>query len=230
MRLLQRGALIIEEIKNRKEPDDIKYPLTIEFQFNPETLKRTLKIVTPQETLGGNAKEENRHADPRDLKSDSYIGETITITARFDGKVGYGDNTAQSKYSNFNGNLLPVLAIIEKLMDPVETTLNQASKSNLNPPKILPLIFFWWSEKRILPVKITQMTINETEFGPDLFPVRAEMDLEMEVLVKGSNSDKKIVNAYDYTRKNKSDDAKKYAEKFIGISKSKFSEVVHSGE
>jgi len=126
MRLVQRGALIIEEIKNRKEPDGIKYPLVIEFQFNPETLKRTLKIVTPQETLGGNAKEENRHADPRDLKSDSYIGETITVTARFDGKTGYGNDTSKSKYNAFNGNILPVLAIIEKLMDPVETTTSDA--------------------------------------------------------------------------------------------------------
>ncbi len=63
---------------------------TIEFQFNPESLKRTLKIVTPQEKPGGRNRGENRQADPRDLKTDSNIGETISITARFDNKLGDG--------------------------------------------------------------------------------------------------------------------------------------------
>ncbi len=228
MRSLQRGALIMEDIKNRKDKDGINYPITIEFQFNPESLKRTLKIVTPNDTLGGNSKGENRHADPRDLKSDSYIGQTITVAARFDGKVGDGDSVSVNHvYSNFNGNLLPVIAILEKMMDPVETQKIKTSKKNVNPPKILPLIFFWWGENRILPVKITQMTVNETEFGPELFPIRVEMDFEMEVLVKGSNSDISIVNAYNYMTKKKDALVKTYVDKFAGVAKTSYSEAVN---
>jgi len=92
--------LIIEKIKDRKEDDILTYPLTIEFQFDPFSLKRTLKMVPVQEAPGeqgvaggaaggaggGGSAASNRAADPRDLKNDSNLGESISITAYFDGK------------------------------------------------------------------------------------------------------------------------------------------------
>jgi hypothetical protein len=226
-RRLHKGALIIGEAKSDKEQDiqNTKF-FTVEFQFNPESLKRTLKIVTPQEKLGGAKRQENRQADPRDLKTDSHIGESISITARFDGKVGYGtkreagEKGAESPYKSqqlredtlpyFNSNLLPVLSAIEKIMVPVDTVLNKTGKAHKNPPKVLPLVFFWWGKNRILPIKITQMTINETEFDPELSPIRAEINLEMEVLVPGSKSDKRIRNSYNYVQDNKKKEAEAY--------------------
>lgn len=216
-----KGALIIGEIKNRKDNDDIRYPLTLEFQFNPESLKRTLKIITPQEILGSHRRQENRQADPRDLKTDSHVGESISITARFDGKIGYGSprrgsgedsQIREDQKPYFNSNLLPVLSAIEKLMQPVETTLQTTAKKHHNPPKVLPLVFFWWGERRILPVKITQMTIIETEFSPELSPIRAEVNLEMEVLVPGSRSDDRIKTSYQYVQEKKKEHARMYAE------------------
>ena len=123
-RRLQKGALIIGEPKSEKEQDiqNAKFS-AVEFQFNPESLKRTLKIVTPQEKPGGRNRGENRQADPRDLKTDSHVGESISITARFDAKVGYGTKRKEGEgperaYKEqrlredtlpyFNSNLLPV--------------------------------------------------------------------------------------------------------------------------
>jgi Contractile injection system tube protein len=224
-RRLQKGALLIGEAKSDKQQDiqNEKFR-TIEFQFNPESLKRTLKIVTPQERPGGRRRGENRQADPRDLKTDSHVGESISITARFDGKVGYGTKRTGKEYEGENqkwlredtlpyldnSNLLPVLSAIERIMEPIDTDLKKTAKGHKNPPKVLPLVFFWWGEYRILPVKITQMTINETEFDPELSPVRAEVNLEMEVLVPGSKSDKRIKDSYKYVQNEKKKQAKKY--------------------
>jgi len=213
-RVLQKGALIIEKIKDRKEDDKLTYPLTIEFQFNPDSLKRTLKMVPAQEApgqqggngaagaaAGGGAGASNRAADPRDLKNDSNLGESISITAFFDGKEDY-----------FKGNLLPVLSVLEKLMEPVETNQSDTKAAHVSPPKVLPLIFFWWGERRILPIKITQLSITETEFTPELAPIRAEVGLEMELLIPLAGSDPRIANAYKYVAKKKNEAAQKYSE------------------
>jgi hypothetical protein len=215
-RVLQKGALIIEKIKDRKENDNLTYPLTIEFQFNPDSLKRTLKMVAAQEPpgqqgggggagaaalVGGGATASNRAADPRDLKSDSNRGESISITAFFDGKEDY-----------FKGDLLPVLSVLEKLLEPVETNQSETKAAHVNPPKVLPLVFFWWGERRILPVKITQLSISETEFTPELAPIRAEVSLEMELLIPLPGSDTRIANAYNYVAKKKNEAAQKYSQ------------------
>src|SRR5829696_5034059 len=213
-RVLQKGALIIEKIKDRKEDDKLTYPLTIEFQFNPDSLKRTLKMVPAQEApgqqggngaagaaAGGGAGASNRAADPRDLKNDSNLGESISITAFFDGKEDY-----------FKGNLLPVLSVLEKLMEPVETKQSDTNAAHVSPPKVLPLVFFWWGERRILPIKIAQLSITETEFTPELAPIRAEASLEMELLIPLPGSDTRIANAYKYVAKKKNDAAQKYSQ------------------
>jgi hypothetical protein len=218
-RLPQKGALIIEKIEGRKEDDKLRYPLTIEFQFNPDSLKRTLKMVSPQEgpgqqggaggsgagaaaAGGGAPPANNRATDPRDLKNDSNLGESISITAFFDGKENY-----------LGGDLMPVLSILEKLMEPVETKQKDTKAAHVSPPKVVPLVFFWWGERRILPVKITQLSISETEFTPELTPIRAEVGLEMELLVPLSGSDLRIAEAYNYVSKKKSEAAQKYLEK-----------------
>jgi hypothetical protein len=210
-RVLQKGALIIEKVEDRKEEDKLTYPLTIEFQFNPDSLKRTLKMVPAQEAPGeqaggggnggGGAAGSNRGADPRDLKNDSNLGESISITAFFDGKEDY-----------FKGNLLPVLSVLEKMMQPVETKKSDANAAHVSPPKVLPLIFFWWGERRILPVKITSVSITETEFTPELDPIRAEVGLEMELLIPLPGSDPRIENAYKYVVKKKDEAAQKYSQ------------------
>jgi hypothetical protein len=74
------------------------------------------------------------------------------------------------------------------------------------------LIFFWWGERRILPVKITQLSITETEFTPELAPIRAEVGLEMELLIPLAGSDTRIANAYKYVAKKKNEAAQKYSE------------------
>src|SRR5207244_4025718 len=48
-----------------------------------------------------------------------------------------------------------------------------------NPKKT---ILFIWGKSRVLPVRITSMTINETMHNPDLAPTRIEVTVNVEVL------------------------------------------------
>ncbi len=99
--------------------------------------------------------------------------------------------------------------------------------------RFCPLSFFWWGERRILPIKITQLSISETEFTPELNPIRAEVSLEMELLIPLPGSDTIIANAYKYVAKKnvakkKNDAAQKYSENAsLASSKTNYTEAYH---
>ena len=45
-----------------------------------------------------------------------------------------------------------------------------------------PLTLFVWSKKRILPVRLTELSITEEAFDTNLNPIRAKVSLGMRVL------------------------------------------------
>ena len=52
--------------------------------------------------------------------------------------------------------------------------------------EILPmekhLTLFVWGKDRVLPVRVTQFSLNEEEFSPDLYPIRARISMTLRVL------------------------------------------------
>jgi hypothetical protein len=49
-------------------------------------------------------------------------------------------------------------------------------------PMIAPLTLFIWSKSRIVPVRLTDLSITEEAFDPTLNPLRAKVSLGMRVL------------------------------------------------
>ena len=49
------------------------------------------------------------------------------------------------------------------------------------PPEA-PLTLFAWGPKRVLPVRLTDLTITEEAFDPGLNPIRAKVGLSLKVL------------------------------------------------
>ncbi len=49
-------------------------------------------------------------------------------------------------------------------------------------PVLAPLTLFVWSANRIVPVRITDLSITEEAFDPLLNPIRAKVSLGMRVL------------------------------------------------
>lgn len=142
----------------------------IVMQFNPDTLSRTL---TPQTTTGesGDRSEALRLTAP------------AIETWQFDAQI---DATDQFDKPTPNG-IHPQLALLELLIHPRVTTLlaNQrlADIGTLEiTPIQTPLTLWVWGGKRVLPIRVTQLTINETYFDPNLNPVRATVTVEFRVL------------------------------------------------
>jgi len=157
---LQKGAIIGLDPFN---------PLAsvIIFQYNPVTLTRTL---TPK-IEGG--------TDNKPMRISGPPGETISLdlTINAADQLEKGDATG----------LYPALASLEMLLYPksAQVILNETLKVmgvvEVIPPEA-PLTLFIWGVKRVVPVRITQFTITEEAFDPDLNPINATVRLSLQVL------------------------------------------------
>ncbi len=83
--------------------------------------------------------------------------------------------------------VLPEIAALEDLLYPGrnDATANSDGKESVRSKEPRPTVLFVWGTQRIVPVKITQISINETLHNADLNPVRAEIEVGMEVLREG---------------------------------------------
>ncbi len=143
------------------------------FQYNPETLTRT---ITPQ-TTGG----------------DADMGEALRLKGppleniRLDVEIDATDQLEQDKALAKATGIYPTLASLEMLLYPksalvmINEALLLAGVVEVIPPEA-PLTFFVWGIKRILPVRLTEMTITEEAFDQDLNPIRARVGLGLKVL------------------------------------------------
>ena len=81
----------------------------------------------------------------------------------------------------------PQLAALEALINPTTADLLQVDRDaqdgtlEILPPEA-PLVLFVWSRSRIAPVRVTEFSITEEAFDPDLNPIRAKVSLGVRVL------------------------------------------------
>ncbi len=143
------------------------------FQYNPETLSRTLTAQTSR--AEGDEEEALRlKAPPK---------ESIQVKIELDAadQLEQGDPLAGEL------GIYPALASLEMLLYPksavviANEVLKAAGTVEVIPPEA-PLTLFYWGIKRLLPVRINSLTINEQHFDPNLNPIYAEVSLTMEVL------------------------------------------------
>jgi hypothetical protein len=165
--LLLKGAIVSLN-------PDTGIPLgIIPLQYNPETLTRSLQ---PQ-TIG----DEPDRTEILRLKGPPI--ETIKCTAEIDSTnmLAIGDPISMEF------GIQPQLSALELLVYPssVDLILNEAL-SLLGTVEIVPmesaLTLFVWSKTRILPVRITELSITENFFDPQLNPIHATVSLGMRVL------------------------------------------------
>jgi hypothetical protein len=172
-------------------------PLIVTFQFNPEKISRsrTNSFSVPQGENKGLRAFHQSVSDLiaiRDLQEVKIEEEKISgLELRFDAtdKLNEGDPIA----TQFG--IAPQLATLELMMYPKgEGILGGALTDLLGSPggfsftgsEKPPMVLFFWGRKKVLPVNITSMTINEQEFSPDLNPVRAIVTVNLDV-IEGKN-------------------------------------------
>ncbi len=83
--------------------------------------------------------------------------------------------------------LHPQLAQLEMLVNPtVETLLADDAMASNGTLEIIPLeqalTLFVWSSSRVVPVRLTEFSVTEEAFDPNLNPIRAKVSLGMRVL------------------------------------------------
>lgn len=146
---------------------------SIMLQYNPETITRSLK---PQ-SVG----DEPDRTEILRLKGPPI--ETIKCDIVIDAidQLESGNPTATSL------GIQPQLSALELLIYPTSATLiSNEQLSLMGTLEILPmetnLTVFAWGNKRITPVRITDMEITEQDFDPQLNPIRAKVSLGMRVL------------------------------------------------
>ncbi len=68
------------------------------------------------------------------------------------------------------------------------------------PPQKVPRILFIWGPTRVLPVRITSMSINEKQYDMLLNPVEAEVQIGLQVASAPPPSDAVAVGAWQYSQ------------------------------
>jgi hypothetical protein len=145
----------------------------IVFQYNPDTLTRTLTA----QTTGGtpNSGEALRLKGPPQ--------ETITLAVEIDA----ADQLEKAEAPATVMGVYPTLASLEMLLYPksalviANEVLAQVGVIEIIPPEA-PLTLFVWGVKRILPVRLTTFSITEEAFDTSLHPIRAKVSLGLRVL------------------------------------------------
>lgn len=177
---LLKGAIIGFDIAN-------PFASIVVFQYNPETLTRQVKARTTGQTDGGDKTEALRLAGPPQ--------ETIRLSVEFDAVDQFDLPTAQAPVAGTFG-VSPSISALEMLLYPksavviANTALALLGNIEVITPETPPT-FFVWGPQRVLPVRLTDMTITEQAYDASLNPIQAKVDLELYVL---SYADLKLTN------------------------------------
>ncbi|MFG2468117.1 hypothetical protein ACGFXB_22045 [Streptomyces canus] len=160
-------------------PDTGTPQRVIVLQFNPDTLERT---VAPQSAgdsgdggSGGTGSGDRNEA----LRLKGPAQESWKFTAEIDA-------TDQFEIAAPDG-IHPQLATLEMLVQPTTEQLRAASRLSQKgtieiSPIEMPLTLFTWGSKRVMPVRLTELSVNESAFDVNLNPIRASLGIGMKIL------------------------------------------------
>jgi hypothetical protein len=166
-RLLKGGIVVID-------PESGAIQRVIALQYNPDTISRTLQPKSA-------ASDDTDRAEALRLKGPPI--ETFRLEAEIDAAdmLERGDTTAGEV------GIHPSLAVLEALVSPTSAQLNEIGRLGRTgsleiAPMLSPLTLFVWSKNRVTPVRVTDLTITEEAFDPNLNPIRAKVGLGLRVL------------------------------------------------
>ncbi len=167
---LIKGGLIL------LAPDTGAIQRVVSFQYNPETVARTLQVQ-------GVGAESGDRLETLRLKGPPV--ETIKIDVEIDA-------TDQLEFPQQNQvavevGIYPQLAVLETMVYPSVAKLQQdiamanAGKLEIVPSEA-PMTLFVWSKNRVVPVRLTEFSVTEEMFDTALNPSRAKVSLGLRVM------------------------------------------------
>jgi hypothetical protein len=167
-------------------------PNVVIFQFNPESLTRTLQI--PARPTGATQRETTQ-AGEKTFEKISFKAGFSAADMLADGKVlarlfGIGPQLAALEKM-----VLPsakIAGLVGAVIDAIGSALGgdgDDKPAQPIPREKYPRILFIWGLTRVLPVTIDAMSISELEYDSLLNPIRAEVSLTLSVIAVDDCSD-----------------------------------------
>lgn len=207
---LLKGALV-----ELAEPFLGPIPNIVIFQYNPETISRSLKIwqTTQQSDPKSDSGAQNPEVHNRNVPFDPE--ESFDLTLELD-----ATDALESPDTHPVAVLAGVadrIAALEMLIYPMDDagSVLGGVLATLGGAIDLPkrgkskIVLFIWGPGRIVPVRLTKLTIEEQQFSPLLYPLRAKVSLGLTVLTpKAFDGDSGLaaeiaVGAAEFTRAQK---------------------------
>ncbi len=167
-KLLKGGLVLVQ-------PDSGVVQRIIVLQYNPEMLSRTLQPQTVTES--------NDHSQALRLVGPPQESYKIEATIDAADQMEFPD---ENQTVRENG-ILPQLAVLETILYPASGRLiSNNALAGSGTLEIIPaesaLTLFVWSKNRVVPVRLTEFSVTEEAFDPNLNPLRAKVNLGMRVL------------------------------------------------
>jgi hypothetical protein len=164
-----RGGLV------QMDPGSGRVLRVIGLQYNPDTLTRTLQVQATGESGDRSEAMRLRGAAVESIKLEAEID----ATDRLDDPESNPDAVALGIH--------PELAALEALVHPRADDLQAndalAAAGVLEVlPLEAPLTLFVWSRQRVVPVRVTDVSVTEEAFDVALNPIRARVSLSLRVL------------------------------------------------
>lgn len=167
---LIKGGLVQVDVKSGRTLR------TIALQYNPDSLSRTIQVQAAGESGG---------ATSQALRLKGAAAETIKVEAEIDAtdRLEHPDQNRTAAEAGIH----PELAALELLVQPTSEALQgNDSIARSGTLEVLaietPLLLFVWGPNRVVPVRITDLSITEDAFDAQLNPIRATVSLGMRVL------------------------------------------------
>ena len=167
-------------------------PNIIIFQYNPETMTRSLSPWLPREREPTpNSKAEPENAQPFDPS------ETFQLTLQLDAAdaledpisnpvamvSGIADRIAALEMLLYPPDENPVGQLVSAIGDTLGVGDGEEEKT---PRRSVSVVLFVWGPGRIVPVRLTSFSVEEQMYSPRLYPIRAKVTVSLRVLTAES--------------------------------------------
>jgi len=163
-------------------------PLIVSFQFNPETITRR-RFATLRDP-------DARLANPTNTPPTEAMGEAQTTIVppeaiSLDIRLDATDALEQGDPVAGQLGVLPALSALEMMITPRAQSLfggvlGLSADFGFGSREDTPVVIFVWGRQRVLPVRITDMNIQEAEYNTLLNPTRVTISVSLQVL-EGAN-------------------------------------------
>lgn len=148
----------------------------IALQYNPDTLTRSLQIQASGADGGDRSQA---------LRLKGAAVETIKLEAEIDATDRLDDpgNNADAVSLGIHPQLAALETLVHPRADDLQANEALASSGVLEIlPLSAPFTLFVWSRQRVVPVRVTDLSVTEEAFDVALNPIRAKVSISLRVL------------------------------------------------